>query len=103
MAWRSLLDDSLMGARMIAGLPRFLRQPPPDAAQSRAVLEASLRNRARVFLELLKRAVFEHAASRTHRCCGRPQSRMTSASGWFAITASKARSRGCTTPASTSL
>ena len=63
MAWRSILDESLMGARMVVGLPRFLRQPPPAVAQSRAVLEASLRNRARVFLELLKRAVFEHAAS----------------------------------------
>jgi hypothetical protein len=63
MAWRSFLDESMMGARMVGGLPRFLRQPPPDAARSRAALETSLRNRARVFLELLRRAVFEHPAS----------------------------------------
>jgi len=63
MAWRTILDQSLMAARLVGGLPRFLRQPPPVVAHSRAAVEASLRNRGRVFLEMLRRAVFEHAAS----------------------------------------
>jgi hypothetical protein len=60
---RALIDDSVMSARMLAGLPRFLRQPPPVAAASRAVLEASLRDRSRVFLELLRRGVYGYAGS----------------------------------------
>ena len=52
-----------MGARMLAGLPRFLRQPPPDVARSKAILQESLRHRARGFLAVLRRGIYEHAAS----------------------------------------
>src|SRR5262245_4084811 len=63
MGWQSFVEESTMGARMLSGLPRFLRQPPPNVAHSRAALETSFKNRERVFLELLRRAVFEHATS----------------------------------------
>jgi hypothetical protein len=63
MGWQSFVEEGAMGARMLSGLPRFLRQPAPSVAHSRAALGASFRNRERAFLELLRRAVFEHAAS----------------------------------------
>src|SRR5688572_33040375 len=63
VAWPRLLDDSLMGARMLGSLPRLLRQPPLAGARSRAALQQSLRDRARTFLHLLRHGVYEHASS----------------------------------------
>jgi len=62
-AWRSIVDESLMGARMVTGLPGFLRQPQTDVATSRAELEQALRDRSRVFLELVRRGIYEYPAS----------------------------------------
>jgi hypothetical protein len=59
---RSILDEGLMGVRLLTGLPRFLRQPP-TAEESRAALQKSLRERSTVFLELVRRGIYEHAES----------------------------------------
>jgi hypothetical protein len=61
-SWQSLVDQARMAARLVSGLPRFLRQAPLGAA-SRSVLESGLRRRSQVFLELVRRGVYEHAAS----------------------------------------
>jgi hypothetical protein len=60
---RAILDETLMGTRMLAGLPRFLRETAPSPEASRASLEYALRNRQRTFLELVRRGIYGHAAS----------------------------------------
>jgi hypothetical protein len=62
-SWRSVVDQSQMAARLVGGLPRFLRQPRLGAAAGRRILESGLRRRSQIFLELVRRGVYEHAAS----------------------------------------
>ncbi|MGE3521078.1 MAG: hypothetical protein AB7J63_19210, partial [Vicinamibacterales bacterium] len=62
MSWAASIGESLMAARVVASLPRFLRQTP-TLESSRAALESSLRERSQTFLEFLRRAVYEHPDS----------------------------------------
>jgi hypothetical protein len=58
----AILEQGLMAARMLAGLPGFLR-PPTTTETSRVTLERSLAERSRVFVEFVRRGIFEHARS----------------------------------------
>jgi hypothetical protein len=62
IASRSLADQMAMAARLVTGLPRFLRQPPLGPA-SRTALEEGLRRRSSVFLELVRRGIYGHPDS----------------------------------------
>src|SRR5688572_1908117 len=61
VALTSIPTQVAMGARLLTGLPRFLRDAPQE--DSRTVLEQGLRNRPRIFLELVRRGIFEHEHS----------------------------------------
>jgi hypothetical protein len=58
----SLLTEALVGARFLARLPRFLRQPW-HPAEARRVVEARLRQRETTFLALVRSAVYANPAS----------------------------------------
>jgi hypothetical protein len=61
-AWHSLLDESAMAARLLAGLYTFLGTPL-TAAECRGRLEESLALRHVRFLELLRRGVYDRVES----------------------------------------
>ena len=56
-AWRTRAADVRSGARLLLGLPRFLRRPPPASA-AHAVIRQRLRERDRIFLDLVRRAIY---------------------------------------------
>jgi hypothetical protein len=58
----SLLRDALIGARLVARLPGFLR-PSLDAGEAREIVRRRLARRGADFLELVRRAVYEQPGS----------------------------------------
>ena len=55
--WRDRVGDLRSGARLLLGLPRFLRRPA-QAHAARAVIAERLRTRDAVFLELVRRTIY---------------------------------------------
>lgn len=64
--WRAGAGDLASGARLLLGLPAFLRRPVP-AHTAPAVIRRRLATREPVFLDLVRRAIFARPASPYHR------------------------------------